>query len=273
MIWFVAEKFDSHNVSIDGEQVEKFILVYSLGWMYNYEIRHGQCGGWASTKSLGQRKCCIPPLQLETLREWVRTYIRIKVRYKHSASVIRSTYSRRQTSSKSSCNSSWIAHLKQEPNEFNLLQHLADFPCTMYSHGQIRSPTRRKHHVPRSTKMKKTQIRANNPRSRKNKKSPSKISQTLHFPRMHAWWIPSNRAKSRDYMGSSLHILCRCLSRRQISKTPKQYGYMHPKSAYAIMDTAWLMDQTKLSNWVNNMNPFPKVCSFNLLSTLDVAIM
>lgn len=147
----------------------------------------------------------------------------------------------------------------------------------MYSHGQIRSPTRRNHHVPRSKKMKKTQIRANYPRSRKNKKSPSKISQTLHFPRMHSWWITSNRAKSRkeanwDYMGS-IHILCGCLSRHQISKTPKQYGYMHPKSAYAIMDTAWLMDQTKLSNWVNNMNPFPKVCSLNLLSTLDVAIM
>jgi hypothetical protein len=31
MIWFIAKKFNSHNVPIKGEQVEQFVLINSLG--------------------------------------------------------------------------------------------------------------------------------------------------------------------------------------------------------------------------------------------------
>ena len=30
MIWLISEKFNSDNVPINGEQVEQFILIYSL---------------------------------------------------------------------------------------------------------------------------------------------------------------------------------------------------------------------------------------------------
>lgn len=30
MVWFVAEKFNSHNVSVYGEKVEELILINSL---------------------------------------------------------------------------------------------------------------------------------------------------------------------------------------------------------------------------------------------------
>lgn len=30
MIWFIAEEFDSYDISIEGEQVKKLILIYSL---------------------------------------------------------------------------------------------------------------------------------------------------------------------------------------------------------------------------------------------------
>lgn len=38
------------------------------------------------------------------------------------------------------------------------------------------------------------------------------------------------------------------------------------------VDMAWLMNQKRF-NWVNNMNPFPRISALNLLSARDVAII
>lgn len=42
MIWFIAEKFNSHNVPVDGEQVKKLILIYSLKWRLCQAGREGR---------------------------------------------------------------------------------------------------------------------------------------------------------------------------------------------------------------------------------------
>lgn len=69
MIWLVPQKFDPRNVSIDGEQVEKFILVYSLR---NTSRKQKQMSNRRQTKeysSTRMRQQALPCITIPPKRE------------------------------------------------------------------------------------------------------------------------------------------------------------------------------------------------------------